>query len=138
MARTGRPRIEIPMAVVDAACQFNPSIDQVLEVLHSQGHQVSVKTLQRVIKATYGMTFDAYRDKKTAGTRLKLAQKAVKMGLEGHPALLIFCLKSLCGWSETSKVELTGANGGPVETAAQVQIVVTIPSNGREAQETKP
>ena len=93
------------MQVVDAACQLNATANQVLEILASQGYQVSHSTLVREIKRLHGMTFDDYRDKKTDLTRLKLAQKAVKMASDGNATMLIFCLKNLCGWKDRQEID---------------------------------
>ena len=34
---------------------------------------------------------------------------------EGNPAAIIFYMKSRCGWRETVKQEITGADGGAVK-----------------------
>jgi transposase-like protein len=100
MAKMGRPKQEVPMQVVDAACQLNATARQVIEILASQGYHVSHSTLVREIQRVHGKTFEEYRDQKTDLTRLKLVQKAVNMANEGNATMLIFCLKSMCGWSE--------------------------------------
>lgn len=38
---------------------------------------------------------------------------------EGNPAATIFYLKTRCGWKETIKQELTGADGAPIEVNAK-------------------
>lgn len=105
MTKTGRPKIDVPFAIVDAACQFGATVDQVLGVLRSQGHHLSRETLVRAVKAETGMTFEAFRDQKTDQTRLKLVQKAIKMALEGNATMLIFCLKNVCDWRDKPRDE---------------------------------
>lgn len=46
--------------------------------------------------------------------RMRLARRAFDMAMDGHPAMLIFLLKVRLGWSETVKVENTGAGGAPL------------------------
>ena len=41
--------------------------------------------------------------------------KLWKLIEDGHPASIMFFLKTQQGWKETSKTEITGANGGPIE-----------------------
>jgi hypothetical protein len=38
-------------------------------------------------------------------------------------------------WRDVHRQEVTGKDGGPVETQSAVQVVITLPSNGREAKE---
>lgn len=140
MAKIGRPKVKVPMDVVDAACQFDATERQVLAVLASQGLKVSLATLRREIKRVHGMTFETFRDQKTDGTRLKLIQKAVKMANEGNATMLIFCLKHMCKWSEVTKHEVTGKDGTPFPDAPAVKpvtVIVALPRNGREAPSPK-
>lgn len=123
MAKIGRPKTEVPMDVVDAACQLNATANQVLEILASQGHKISYNTLVREIKRLYGLSFEDYRDKKTDLTRLKLAQKAVKMGLDGNATMLIFCLKNLCGWTDRQELK---ASHDVTEKSVHAQVVDVI------------
>ena len=47
-----------------------------------------------------------------------VGQTAYKMATSGKsPALTIFWAKSRMGWTEKTALELTGRNGGPIETA---------------------
>lgn len=126
--KMGRPRINVPMDVVDASCRFNATANQVLEVLAGQGLKISQDTLARAVEKMTGMTFAEYRDKKVDLTRLKLVQKAVTMAMDGNPTMLIFCLKNLCNWKD--KNELTSNMPAVVP-----QVILTMPSNGREAKE---
>lgn len=113
-AKAGRPKIDVPMDVVDAVCQLNATKRQVLEILASQGHKVSESTLVRAIKEAHGLNFDDFRDKKTDLTRLKLVQKAVKMALGGNATLLIFSLKNMCAWGD--KIEAAAPPPGAPRT----------------------
>ncbi len=100
MKKMGRPKKPVPMDVVDAACHFNATAKQVIEILSSQGYSISHATLVREIKRLHKMTFDEFRDKRMDMTRFKLVQKAVKMALDGNVTMLIFSLKNLCSWKD--------------------------------------
>jgi hypothetical protein len=99
----GRPQNEVPAEIVDTACQLNATQTQVLEALRSQGYRTSLSTLVRYIEREHGCTFEQYREQRTANTKLKLVQKAVKMAMEGNATMLIFCLKNMCDWRDKPK-----------------------------------
>jgi hypothetical protein len=51
----------------------------------------------------------------------KVQETAFAMANSGKiPAMTIFWLKVRCGWKEPAAVELTGKDGGPVETIIRV------------------
>lgn len=48
-----------------------------------------------------------------------VARRALGMALDGrHPDMTKFWLKTRAGWKETSAVEVSGKNGGPVEISS--------------------
>jgi hypothetical protein len=68
---------------------------------------------------------------KVAGTLFKKATDP--RDTKGGVVSAIFWLKTQGGWRETDKLELSGPDGGPIETAA----VVILPSNGRDRDPTE-
>lgn len=44
-----------------------------------------------------------YREKRKDSLKTQLKRKAVTMALSGNVAMLIFCLKNLCNWSDNIK-----------------------------------
>jgi hypothetical protein len=112
--KMGRPRKQddIPIGAIEALCQFNPTKGQVLAGLLLMGHDISEATLDRLIKDRTGNTFEALRNKRTDGTRLKLIQNAIAMANNRDRTMLIFCLKNLCGWGD----------GAPAQAAPMFQL----------------
>lgn len=51
----------------------------------------------------------------------KMAGTVYRKALEGDNTMAIFWLKTQARWSERSQVELTGADGGPIETKDTTQ-----------------
>jgi hypothetical protein len=52
---------------------------------------------------------------------VRIAQTLYKKAMAGDTACLIFWLKTQGGWSEKQKVELTGSNGGPIQSVAMTR-----------------
>ncbi len=123
----GRPPTDIPMDIVETACQFDANSNQLLQLLERKGIIISENTLTAFFKRKFGMTFLEYKDKRFDHTKLMLKQKAMKMAFDGNATMLIFCLKNLCKW--TDKVEMSGNAEAPI--TAQVHIM--LPDNGRSA-----
>ena len=107
MAKMGRPAVEVPLDILDTACQFNANTNQILQVLESKGISITDDTLNAFVKRKFNMTFSEYRDKKLDLTRFRLVQKAVKLATEGNVTMLIFCLKNLCSWKDREIEEKT-------------------------------
>jgi AraC-like DNA-binding protein len=62
---------------------------------------VSIDTIERRIKSETGLTFLQFREQKMVHTRISLVRNALKRA-ETSDAMLIFCLKNLCGWSDNA------------------------------------
>jgi predicted transcriptional regulator len=63
---------------------------------------VSESTIKNHIKQRYGMSFSEYAEKKLSRTKVKLVQKAIEMATSGNVAMMIFCLKNICKWSDNN------------------------------------
>jgi hypothetical protein len=50
--------------------------------------------------------------------KARITSKFIGKALEGDVACMIFYLKAQGGWREVNRHELTGANGGPIESVA--------------------
>jgi len=62
--------------------------------------EVHPSTLEKYIKKIWGITYSEFRDQNMVSIRFKLNQAAIDKALGGDTAMLIFCLKNYCGWSD--------------------------------------
>ncbi len=120
LKKMGRPAIEFDWDLLDKILQFKPSLNDTASIM-----KCCPDLVEKKIKATHGITFSEYREKKMASVRLTLVQKALDMAKNGDRTLLIFCLKNLCGWCDNpetrdleSKLEGTLIIKPRVETKA--------------------
>ena len=103
----GRPKVEIPIDILNTACQFDANMNQVLELLDRKGIKTTDATVNNFCKRMFGMTFLEYKDKRFDYTRLMLKQKAMNMANNGNVTMLIFCLKNLCKWTDRVESNVT-------------------------------
>lgn len=66
---------------------------------------VSEDTISRRIKEFENISFSDFKEKHSYKTRQRLINKAFEMALSGNSAMMIFCLKSYCGWNEKPQNE---------------------------------
>jgi hypothetical protein len=75
---------------------------------------VSLNTL----KAHYATELEAGSAKVTA----KVGRSLVRKALKGDTGAIIWFSKNRMGWRDTTRTELTGANGGPVQVEDVTQL----------------
>jgi hypothetical protein len=97
-----RPKKPFDWSKLDAVLQYNATLADCAEIMG-----VHQDTVERKIKKEKGCCFTDYRQQKLGKVRIMLVQKAIEMARSGSPAMLIFCLKNLCGWSDRHEVEQT-------------------------------
>lgn len=106
----GRPRIELSDADLDLIEEHagEMTADQLADLLG-----ISRTTLFNRINDTDEVSV---RYKRGRAERIKkIASRLTTRALAGDITAMIFYLKTQAGWKETSRTELTGADGGPVE-----------------------
>lgn len=65
----------------------------------------SQSSLERILLDFFDMSnLTEYKEKRKEGIKIALKNKAVHMAMAGNTAMLIFCLKNLCGWSDNVQV----------------------------------
>lgn len=108
-------KIEIDETQLKAICRLKPTIKDVAAFFNC-----SEDTIERRCKDYDGISFKEFRDKYMVHTRLDLVRKALKMA-EKNPAMMIFCLKNLCGWKdkqENVNIDIPAPNYGLVKPRA--------------------
>ena len=115
---------------VDAGREaFSPTDDQreLVEQLASFGHRqseivlfVKKKNGSSISEPTLLKYFEKELSEGKIKANVRIAQTLYKKAIGGDTTSMIFWLKSQAGWKDTQRVELTGANGGPVEQKTTV------------------
>lgn len=66
--------------------------------------EVSEDTIERYIKRTYKITYAEFGDQNMVHTRFDLVRTAIRQAKSGNTAMLIFCLKNMCGWADKQEI----------------------------------
>lgn len=66
---------------------------------------VCERQIERIIRREWNLTFVEFRQIHMAPTRLALQRKAIQMAQSGNTAMMIFCLKTICGWEDPRNPE---------------------------------
>lgn len=69
--------------------------------------EVDPSTIERHIKKTYKCSYAEFREQNMVHTRFSLIRTALKQADSGNTAMLIFCLKNLCGWTDKQETDIT-------------------------------
>lgn len=98
-SRLGRGKVQhIDYTALDALLQFKVTKAYCADYL-----DMSEDTLERRLREDHDMTFQEYAALRVEKTGVILQKKAIEAAMSGQPALMIFALKNLAGWSD--KVE---------------------------------
>lgn len=91
-----RPRKEINLEQLKALMRLNPTLKDTAAFF-----ECSEDTIERVIKSEFGgISFAEFRDQNMVHTRFMLIRNALRLAEKGNTAMMIFCLKNLCGWKD--------------------------------------
>lgn len=112
----------IPVTVDNGSPGFNPGVAQSREVsvmaaLGLEPNEIALvlNIDPKILKRFYGRELGV----SNKISNLVVARKALEMASSGRfPDMTKFWLKSRAGWKETSGLELTGKDGGPVEISS--------------------
>lgn len=100
-----RPRLEIDQEQLEALCRMNPTLKDAAAFF-----KCSEDTVERRSKEFGYLDFADARQQNMVHTRLKLIRGALAMAEKGNPALMIFCLKNLCGWADKTETNVTSTD----------------------------
>lgn len=125
-SNAGRPKwIPPDLGKIESMAALGMSQRQIAEALGI--HEATLCEKKREF-TEFGEAINRGKAKGIATVANKLMEKV--RGLD--TASIIFYLKCHAGWKETGVLELTGKDGGPIETKQQVQIY--LPDNGRDGK----
>lgn len=97
-----RPRLDIDQEQLEALCRMNPSLKDAAAFF-----KCSEDTIENRAKEWGYVDYSDCRQQNMVHTRLKLIRNALAMAEKGNPALMIFCLKNLCGWADKMESNVT-------------------------------
>nr|DAN50203.1 MAG TPA: DNA-packaging protein small subunit [Caudoviricetes sp.] len=120
-----RPRKEIDKREFEKLCGYQSTQQEIC-----WWFGVTDKTLNAWCKRTYHMSFSEVFAQKRGMGLISLRRMQFQLA-EKSAAMAIFLGKQHLGQQDVQKQEITGANGGPVETLA-TKVVVYLPDNGRD------
>jgi len=98
----GRPRKEIPEHELRAILRMNPTLKDVAAFFECSEDTIE----ERCKEYGNGASFPEFRSQNMVHTRLNLIRNALKMADKGNTAMVIFCLKNLCGWKDRYETEI--------------------------------
>jgi len=96
-----RPRLEIDQNQLESLCRLNPTLKDAAAFF-----KCSEDTIENRAKEFGYKDFSDCRQQNMVHTRLTLIRNALKMAEKGNPALMIFCLKNLCKWTDKPQEEV--------------------------------
>lgn len=100
-----RPRLELDQEQLEALCRMNPTLKDAAAFF-----KCSEDTIERRCKEFGYRDFADCKQQNMVHTRLKLIRSALAMAEKGNPALMIFCLKNLCGWADKTETNVTSTD----------------------------
>ena len=103
MAKRG-PKPKIDDEKLQAFMRLKPTIQDTAVFFN-----VHEDTVIKHIRNVHKLKFSEFRDKYMVETRMMLVRTALQQAKNGNTAMLIFCLKNLCGWAD--KQEFTAKEG---------------------------
>ncbi len=107
-----RPRKVIDWAVVDNCCRIQCTGEETASFI-----DVDYDTLNRACKREHGMSFAEYFERKRGAGKISLRRAQYQAATEDkNPTMLVWLGKQWLDQKDVSRQEITGKDGGPIET----------------------
>jgi hypothetical protein len=106
---------------------YQATSEQRLQVEVLSGYGVPQDAISEIIGCAPKTLREHYRrelDLGKAKANAKIAQRLFAKAMDGDTTCLIYWTKSQMGWSERSRVEISGPDGGPVQTEVIRRVIV--------------
>lgn len=110
----------IQQANIKGSPGFDPGFEQAKQVEQMTALGLSVQDIASTLRIEPKLLEKYYKyELNTAAQRINqaVAKVALQSALGGNTDMVKFWLKSRAGWKETKEVQMTGANGGPIQFA---------------------
>ena len=85
---------------------------------------ISINTLKQIMKRDQRVSDSYNRSKTRAG--ILMIDKLYDKAMEGDYQSMKLWLSQRMGWTEKSRQEITGADGGPVDVDQEVNVTITV------------
>lgn len=116
-----RPERKLTEEEIDEIEKLAPSLTQ--QQL-ADYFSISINTLKQIMKRDQRV-FDSYnRGLSRAG--ILMIEKLYDKAMEGDYQSMKLWLSQRMGWTEKSRQEITGADGGPVDVDQEVNVTITV------------
>lgn len=123
MPKPGRPKQVIDLVQLEKLCNIHATMG---EICH--WFQVSPDTIERTVKKNYRTNFAEYYADHSAKGVVSLRRKQWELALNGDRVMLIWLGKQYLEQTDRKQIELDMPS---INVAPQVQVVLTLPDNGR-------
>lgn len=113
--------------------KYEPTEEQKHQVMMLKATGTTNELIANIIGISIPTLRKAFRSELETGlaeTNAKVAESLFNQALAGNVTAQIFWLKTRAGWRETDRLELTGADGGPIQGG-----VVLIPQKFQTMEE---
>jgi len=97
----GRPKKDINFEQLKALMRLKPTLKDAAAFF-----ECHTDTIVNIIKRETDLGFSSFRDQNMVHTRFSLIRKAIQQAENGNTAMMIFCLKNLCGWADKKEVDI--------------------------------
>jgi hypothetical protein len=121
MGRAGRPRIHIDWAEFEKLCEIQCSLEEI-----AFWYRCSPDTIERAVKRQYKALFAVVKEEKAIRGRVAIRRALMQLALKGNLGAIIWASKNYLGMADKLDQNLNSSGPAP-------QVIVSIPSNGREA-----
>ena len=118
MARMGPPVLldETKEKQLKALCRYKPTLLDAAAFL-----DLHPSTIEKFLRKKYKKTYSEFRDENMVHTRMELIRKSLDMAKGGNTAMMIFCLKNICGWTDKFESTVDNKSSDGSMTPAQDQ-----------------
>jgi hypothetical protein len=127
------PNLELNEHQLRAFCRLKPTKADCAAFFRCSEDKIEV-----FIKKISGKTFTVFRDENMVETRYMLVRTALQQAKSGNTAMLIFCLKNICKWTDKSELSTDPKKPFIIRTSkGDIKMGVKPDEDASEGEKTK-